>query len=114
MATPLVREWAVELAYKRVGDLLIALRNAGRQGHLLQSLDDVYYRRIGFRDLDGDAYYAIPLVHVIGREVKPLSGSETWDDILESLSISSGRFDMYIRTSTGREALAALLSGRKP
>jgi hypothetical protein len=108
-----------------LGELVLKARDAGRNNHLVLSYDDPGKRHIGFRDVDEDVIFWVPLTRVISTDehggYKPKPGenrpaipppAETWPAILQSIGLTKGKLGTFIRTSKGRETFAALLSGR--
>lgn len=99
-----------------IGDLLRAARDAGRQGHIILSKDDVKKRTLGFLDVDAGVRYWVALTTVIGRECSRPGEPESWVDTLRSIGTRGdwqrGGYSDLIRTPVGRQELARRLSGR--
>lgn len=108
------------------GQLLLEIRNAGRQGHLVQSLDDRYKRLIGFLDVEAGIWHhcRLWLVKYHNTWGGAAEGTETGmvpapdeplDDILTSMDLTKETLrTRYIRSNEQRQDLAARFTGRKP
>ena len=103
-----------EIKHPSVGYWLYNAREQGRQGHLLQSLDDPKRRILGLLDRDTDTFHYLGLTAVKDRANWGASLPDPFEQILTGLDLTEPLLADLIRSPEGRATVARLVSGRAP